>query len=194
MGSKGLEIANQRISPITVVSVLTIKILAAVVEPWRDNAPRRGKTPGHRRMVFVRGNLAQRVVRRSRTFSAPTFGRKRRAPTNEECRRSYPVHPDAWPGSREFPEREKGVEGLASTHLGSLVYLSKRRALLFPRLDANTNHYIFAGRANFASSSENAFTRGVFIFAPKGESTFHSKTCLRTILSYYPGEYSLPIS
>jgi hypothetical protein len=40
--------------------------------------------------------------------------------------------------------------------LGSVVPFSKGRALLFLWLHANTNYYIFAGRANFAFSSENA--------------------------------------
>jgi hypothetical protein len=133
--------------------------MVAPAEEWRDNVQKRGKIFCRPKMALLRGNLAQRVVRRSRKFSAPTFGRKRRAPTNEECRRSYPVHPDAWPGSREFPEREKGVEGLASTHLGSLICLSKRRASLFSQLARTRIIIIFTARANFASSSENAFAR-----------------------------------
>ena len=100
------------------------------------------------------------------------------------------MHPDAWPDNREFPEREKGVEGLASTHLGSPVCLSKRRALLFPQLDANRNHYISLPARTSLPPLKMRSPWGVFIFAPKGKSAFHSKTCLRTILSYYPGEYS----
>ena len=139
----------------------------AVAEPSQGNAGKRGKICCRPRMALLRENLAQRVVRRSRRFSAPTFGRKRRAPTNEECRRSYPVHPDAWRGSREFPEREKGVEGLASTHLWSLVCLSKRRAFYFRGSTRTRIIIIFAARANFASSSENAFAREYLFSHPK---------------------------
>jgi hypothetical protein len=168
-------------------------LVSAVAAGRRDTALRRGKMFGRPQIVFLRENLVRRVGRRSLQFSAPTSECRSRAPTNGGCPRSCPVHSASWPDSREFLALEMEVVGRRAHIWGQSFALSKRRALLFPRLDANTNHYIFAARANFASSSENAFARGIFIFAPEGESAFHSKTCLRTILSYYPGEYSLPI-
>ncbi len=63
-------------------------------------------------------NLVRRVGRQSLRFSAPIFGRRRRAPTNEGCRRWCLVRPGAWPDSREFPAPEKEAKALASTHFG----------------------------------------------------------------------------
>lgn len=132
----------------------------AVAEAWRDNAERRDKMFFCRpKIAFLRENLVRRVAPRSSQSSAPIFGCERRAPTSEGCHRWCPVHRDVGRDSREFLEQEKEVGSPASTHLGSVVRFSKRRALLFPRLYANTNHYIFADRANFASSSENALCR-----------------------------------
>ncbi len=91
--------------------------MVAVAEASRDNAERRGKICCRPQIAFLRENLVRRVARRSSQFSAPSSECRRRAPTNEGCRRSCPVHPDAWPDSREFPEREMEVEGSASTHL-----------------------------------------------------------------------------
>ena len=130
-----------------------------VAEASRDNVGRRGKIRCRPQLGFVRENLVRRVARRSVQFSGPTFECRRRAPTNEGFRRWCLVPPDVWPGSREFPAPEMEAKESASTHLGSVVRFSKWRALLFPRLHANTNYYIFAARANFASSSENALAR-----------------------------------
>ena len=167
--------------------------MVAAAEEWRDNSERRGKIRCHPQIAFLRESLVRRVARRSSQFSAPTSGRKRRAPTNEGCRQWYPVHPDAWPDNREFLEREKGVGSSASTHLGSVVRFSKRRALLFPRLHANTNYYIFAARANFASSSENALAPRRSPSALERESALDLRTPVRTILSYHLARYFRPI-
>jgi len=85
--------------------------VVAVAEAWRDDVRTRGKIHCHPQIAFVRENLVRRVVRPSSQFSAPTFGCKRRAPTNEGCRPWCPVHLDAWPGSREFPALELEVVG-----------------------------------------------------------------------------------
>ena len=149
--------------------------MMAVAEASLGDSERCGKIFCRPKIAFLRENLVRRVAPRSLQFSASTFGRGRRAPTNEGCRRGYPVHSDAWPDNREFLEREKRVEGLASTHLGLVVRFSKRRALLFPRLDVNTNCYIFAGRANFAFSSENALAPRRSLCAPERESALDSR-------------------
>ena len=130
--------------------------VVAVAEASRDSSGRRGKIRFRPQIGFVRENLVRRVARRSLEFSGPILECRRRAPTSEGCRRWCLVPPDAEPGSREFPAREMGAKGSASTHLGAVVRLSKRRAFSFPRLYANTNYYILAARANFASSSENS--------------------------------------
>ena len=82
--------------------------MLAVPEASRDNAGRRGKIRCRPHTAVVRENLVRRVARRSLQFSAPIFGRRRRAPTNEGCRRWYLVRPDAVPDNREFlaPEME----------------------------------------------------------------------------------------
>lgn len=48
--------------------------------------------------------------------------------------------------------------------------------------------------ASFNSSSENAFDREALGPCPNAHSALDSKAPVRTILSYHPGEYSLPIS
>jgi hypothetical protein len=80
----------------------------AAAEASRDNAGTRGKERCHPRIAFVRENLVRRVARRYLQFSAPIFGRKRRAPTNGECHRLCPLRLDTLLGSREFltPEME----------------------------------------------------------------------------------------
>ena len=75
----------------------------------RDNAGKRGKIRCHPQIAFVRENLVRRVARRSSQFSAPTFGCERRVPTSEGYRRWCLVHPDVWPGSREFLAQEMEV-------------------------------------------------------------------------------------
>ena len=115
--------------------------MVAVAEASRDNAGRRGKIRCRPQIAFLRENLVRRVARRSPQFSAPTFECRRRAPTNEGCRRSCPVHPDAWPDNREFLAPEMEVEGRQAHIWESVVRLV---AIDVPRnfrcCDANTNY------------------------------------------------------
>jgi hypothetical protein len=162
--------------------------VVAVAEASRGNAGRRGKIRCHPQIVFLRENLVRRVARRSLQFSVPTSGRKRRAPTNEGCRRSYPVHPDAWPDNREFLEREKGVGSSASTHLGSVVRFSKRRACTFRCCSTNSNYYLFAATRTSLPPLKMPSLREGLRPALERESALDATTQVRTILSYHPGE------
>ncbi len=85
----------------------------------------RGKIPAHRRMVFVRENPVRRAARRSLQFARPASECRRRAPTNEGCRRWCLVHLDAWPDSREFPVPERG--GWARRALSGLSLIRRPR-------------------------------------------------------------------
>lgn len=167
--------------------------MVEVAEASLGNSERCGKIFRRSKIAFLRENLVRPVAPRSSQSSAPISGCERRAPTSEGCHRWCPVHWDAWPDNREFPEREKEVEGLASTHSGSVVRFSKRCALLFPPLHANTNYRIFAARANFASSSENAFASRSLCPCVNAHSALDSRTSVRTILSYHLAKYFRPI-
>jgi hypothetical protein len=166
--------------------------VVAVAEASLGNSQRCGKIFCRPKIAFLRENLVRRVAPRSSQSSAPIFGCERRAPTSEGCHRWCPVHRDVGRDSREFLEQEKEVGSPASTHLGSVVCFSKRCALLLPRLDANTNYYFFAARANFASSSENALGPRRSLSAPDRESALDSRIPERTILSYHLGKYFRP--
>ena len=85
--------------------------VVVAAEQRRGNAARRGKIHFHPQIAFVRENLVRRAERRSSQFSAPIFGRKRRGPTNEECRRLCPAHLDRLPDNREFPAPEMEAKG-----------------------------------------------------------------------------------
>jgi hypothetical protein len=85
--------------------------VAAVAEGWKDNARKPCKIPGRRRMIFAREIPDPRVGRQFPQFSASSFECKRRAPTNEGCRRWCPVNLDAGLGSREFPAPEMAAKG-----------------------------------------------------------------------------------
>ncbi len=168
--------------------------MEALGEASRDNAGRRGKIRCHPQIAFVRENLLRRVARRSLQFSAPTFGCKRRAPTNEGCRRWCPVHPDAWPDSREFPAPEMEAKA-RQAHIGDVSRPSVAIDVPeFPLLWGQHQLRASGGLASFNSSSENALGREALCPCPNAHSAVDSSAPVRTILSYHPGEYSLPIS
>ncbi len=131
----------------------------AVSEASRDNAGIRGKIRCHPQIAFVRENLVRRVARRSLQFSAPTFGRKRRAPTSEGCLRWCPVHLDAWPGSREFPAPEMEAKGRRA-HIGDVSRPSVAIDVPeFPLLWGQHQLRASGAPVSFNSSSENALAR-----------------------------------
>ena len=150
--------------------------VVAVAEAPRDNAERRGKIFCRPKMAFLRGNLVPRVVRRSSQFSAPIFGHRRRAPTNEGCHRSCPVHPDAWPDNREFLALEMEVVGRRA-HIGAVKRpVSNRRTSHFRLLCERTNFPPPRLERAFDSLSKNSLTRDNFDAPPKGGSLLLSAT------------------
>jgi hypothetical protein len=161
------------------------------------NSERCGKIFCRPQIAFLRENLVRRVVRPSLEFSGPILECRRRAPTSEGCRRWCLVPPDAEPDSREFPAREMGAKGSASTHWGRSSTCSNRRTYRNFRCCVRTRSVrlrsLPRAPTSFNSSSENVLAREISLRTRERESVLDSRTPVRTILSCYPGKYSLLI-
>ena len=165
-----------------------------VAEASLRNLERCGKIFCRPKIAFFRGNLVRRVAPRYSQFSATSSECRCRAPTSEGCPPWCLERPDAWPDNREFLALEMEVVGRrAHSSTVSHFPVSNRCACPFRCWRGEEELCAFDALARINSSSEKRVRLEKSILVLEREAPLHSKTRSRTILSYYPGEYSLPI-